>query len=823
MQETTRNLIWDVQYSLRSLLRSKGFFATVFVTLSVCIAVNVAIFAIVNSVLLRPLPFPNANAIVLMSNRYPKAGFGDLNTSSPGDYYERLQKITALQDQAMFQLGNQTIGANEIPEQVMGMAVTPSLFKLLQVGPFLGRPFNTNDGEIGSEQKVILSYGMWQRLFAGDRAILGRTLDLSGRRFEIVGVMPSDFAFINPDVRLWIPLAFTQEQKTLHNVNNWYNLGRIRPGYSIQQVQAQIDSLNAANLQTLPTKQVLIDAGFCTVVSRLQDELVKDVKTALYLLWCGAVFVLLIGGLNVSNLVFARMNLRRKELAMRLALGAKRSQLVAQLTIDNLLLATSSGVTGVVLGAFVLRLLAVVGINAFPRAYEVRISGQVVALGMAMAVVTGVLIGFVSIVSLLRGEFNSILNEDDRTRTGGKGVRLVRRGLVIAQIGFAFSLLVSAGLLLVSFRQLLRVDPGFRIDGIVTASVNAPQSKYRDAVQLQTLMDRSLDAIRRTPGVISAGATTTIPLSGKYDDSPILPEGHVVKPGESLISPRRLWVTPGYLETMGIGLQGGRYFRDSDDRDSPPVVIVDERLAHRFWPNRDPLGERMYQPDLKDPTKADNATVWYRVVGVVKSVRLEDLSGKGNSEGAYYFPYSQNTFRTFTFAIRTVGDGTTLIHSVQTEIAAIDPELALFDIRTMTQRIALSLSSRRTSMLMALAFGALALFLASVGIYGVLAYLVAQRRREIAIRVALGSTQIGIVTLVLREGLVLVGIGLVMGIVGAVSMRTAVANQIYGIGPLDPLVIGGVAILFGAVALAACVVPARRAASVDPAIVLNDQ
>jgi predicted permease len=322
---------------------------------------------------------------------------------------------------------------------------------------------------------------------------------------------------------------------------------------------------------------------------------------------------------------------------------------------------------------------------------------------------------------------------------------------------------------------------------------------------------------------MSAGATTTIPLGGHYEDNVILAEGYAMKPGESVISPRRLSVTPGYLETMGVSLLQGRYFQQSDDRSSPLVVIVDERLARRFWPNSDPVGQRMYEPDPTALAKIVPRTVWYRVVGVVRSVRLEDLSGKGNPEGAYYFPYSQDTSNSYTIAVGVAGDSAATVRTIRAEIAAIDPELALFDIRTMSERTQLSLSSRRTSMSLALAFGLFALFLAAVGIYGVLAYLVAHRRREIGIRVALGSTRAGIVRLVLREGFVLVGVGLILGVAGAVSLRTVVTTEIYGVRPLDPLVIGSVAIVFGVVSLAACILPARRAMQVDPAIVLSEQ
>ena len=817
-------LIRELKMSIRSLARSKGYGLAVVITLSACVAVNVAIFAIVNSVLLRPLPVPNAQQIVLMSNRYPKAGVPDQYISASGDYYDRLKYVTALQDQAEFRFADQTLTINGMPQQAKGMIATPSIFPLLQVQPVLGRAFTEAEGEIGSEQKVILSYGLWQELYGGDRNVLGKELRLSGRPFIIVGVMPRNFVFINAEVRLWIPAAFTAEEKTAHHNNNWYSIGRLKPGAAIQQVQAQVNALNAANLERLPQmKELLINAGFHTAVEPLQDMLVRDVKALLYLLWAGAVFVLLIGALNVANLALARVSLRKKEVATRLALGAGHVRLMGHFLAENALLAAMSCVLGVGLGAGILRALALAGLNHFPRAYEVTISGNVIAIAALMAAAAGALITALSVLGFPKQGLQEVLREDERTGSGSKSTRLVRQGLVVAQIGFAFSLLFGAGLLLASFRQLLDVNPGFRTKGIVTASISAPDTKYKDPVQQDALMTRALESIREMPGVLSAGATTTIPLGGNYNNSVILAEGHTMQPGESVISPNRLAVSPGYLETMGIALLRGRDFQDSDNQNSPRVVIVDQNLAERFWPNRDPLGQRMYEPGEHAQLTSDEHTVWYRVVGVVRSVRLQDLSGSGNLTGTYYLPFAQRTSNSFTLAINTAADSAATIPGIRAQLAAVDPDLALFDVRTMAQREELSLSSRRTSMLLALAFGVLALFLAAIGIYGVLAYLVAQRRREIGIRVALGSTHSGIVRLVIREGFVLVGVGLAMGMVAAVSLRSAIRSEIYGVGPLDPLVVGGVTLVFAVVALCACIVPARRAARVDPMIVLNQQ
>lgn len=818
------HLIRELRHAARSLLRDKGFSGTVVLTLAVCIAANSTIFAIVHSVLLRPLPVPDADAIVLMANRYPKAGVGDLNTSSVGDLYDRLRAVPALGEQALFRQADQTVEIGGMPEELPGMAVTPSLFRLLRVPPSHGRTFTEAEGEIGSEQKVVLGHALWRQLYGGDPSVMGRKLRLGGRPFTIVGVMPRNFVFVNPEVRFWIPLAFTSEEKSGHHSNNWYHIGRLRPGASIARVQAQIDALNAANMERFPQfREVLVNAGFYTKVEPLQHMLVKEVEGALYLLWGGAAFVLLIGALNIANLALARLTIRRKEIATRLALSAGRAQLSRQLAVENILVTTTGGVAGILLGAALLRALAAAGLDRFPRASEVRMDGTVVLAALGMAIAVGVLIGLAPLAGVFKASLSGVLRDDSRTGTAGTRTRTLRRVLAGAEVAFAFVLLAGAGLLMASFRNLLGVDPGFSGKGVLTASTNAPQSRYPGDAELRALMNRALDSIRRLPGVTAAGATTSIPLGGDYSDNVIFAEGHVMKPGESLISPRSLAVTPGYFEAMRIAPIRGRYFEDRDNETAPRVVIIDERLAHRFWPNGDPIGQRMYQPEgPANPTKTGANTIWLKVVGVVRSVRLEDLNGTGSAVGAYYFPYAQHLSRGYTFAIRTTAGMEGAARAVRAELARIDPELALFDIRTMAERSLLSLSSRRTSMILAAAFGGLALFLSAIGIYGVLAYLVTHRRREIGIRIALGSTGAGIAKLVLRECLLLAGSGLGLGIAGAAALRKSLANQIYGVQPLDPLLMGSVVALLGVVALAACLLPARRAMRTDPVAVLSE-
>jgi putative ABC transport system permease protein len=817
--------LWqDLRYGVRLSRLNWRYVTMVVLTLAVCVGANTALFTVVHAVLLQPLPVPGADDIVLMSNQYPKAGATDSGWSAGADYYDRMHAVTTVQDLAMFNFSSQTVESSGITEQLSGMVATPSLFRLLRSAPTLGRSFTDDEGEIGSEQKVILSHALWHRLYAGDPGVLGRELRLSGHPYTIVGVMPRDFLFVNPEVRFWVPLALTPEEKAGRHSNNWYNIGRLKPGATLEQVQAQVDALNAANLERFPQwRELLINAGFRTKVSPLKDLLVKDVKSTLYLLWAGAAFVWLIGVLNIAGIALARIRGRMQELGTRLALGAGLARVARQLMVESILLALTGGLAGVGLCAVLLRALAFVGLDRFPRSEEVRIDVPVLVFALGASIAAGGLIALLSVAYVSRLNLRDVLHDSGRTSSSGLGSRILRRSLVVAQVGFAFVLLTGAGLLLTSFRELLKADPGFATESILTASTTVPTSKYDEPPKLRSLADRSLEAIRRIPGVASAGATTGIPFAGNYFDSAIIAEGYVMKPGESLIAPLVVVVTPGYFETMRVPLVRGRYFDERDSERSPRSVIIDERLANKFWPDQDPIGKRMHQPSGPDLMTTDELTEWLRVVGVVRSVRLQNLAGTGNPVGTYYFPFAQTMPRNYTFAIRThQGSVAGVAQAVRTAIAGVDPTLALFDVKTMAQRTELSISSRKAAMSLAVGFGGVALFLSGVGIYGVLSYLLAQRRREIGIRIALGSTRAGIFRLFLREGIVLVSSGLVLGLAGAAAMRKAVENQIYGVHPLDPTVLVVTGTLLALVALVACLWPARRATKIDPMIVLNE-
>ena len=585
-----------------------------------------------------------------------------------------------------------------------------------------------------------------------------------------------------------------------------------------------VDGVNARNLERFGNmKEILLNAGFHTVVTPLQEDMVSDVRRTLYLLWGGVLFVLAIGAVNITNLVLIRSSARVRELATRHALGAGLARLTRQLLTETVLLTVAGGLAGVGLGYLGLTALTGFGIEALPRSAEIRMDGVVVAFTIGLALLVGVLVGLVPVVSLRYINLSQAFREEGRSGTTGRAGRTVRQVLVASQVAFAFMLLIGAGLLLASFERVLRVDPGFDPARLLTARVSPPASRYGDDPGVRALADRFLHAVRSVPGVQSAGVTSNIPFGGDFSDSVILAEGYEMAPGESLISPYRVIATPGYMETLQIPLKSGRYFADSDIASAPRVVIVDEALARKFWPGQDPVGRRMFQPGSSDDmTRPGANTAWLTVVGVVGETRMAGLVTSETRVGTYYFPLGQEGMGNMMLAVRTAGDPLAVTGPVRQALAAIDPELPLYSVRTMEQRIGESLADRRTPMMLALMFAGIALFLAAMGLYGVLAYQVAQLRKEIAIRMALGSEPAGIFVLVLREGTGLLLGGLLIGLAGAFAIRTAMETQLYGVTGMEPAVLAGVAGLLTLVAVIACVVPARRASRIDPMVALGE-
>jgi putative ABC transport system permease protein len=808
----------DLKHASRQLLKHKTFLVTAVGTLALCIGANAAVFSVVNSVILRPLPVPEPERVVTMWNAYPRAAGAEvIGRNGAPDFQDRRALTDVFESVALYDReAAYNVGDLDETRRINGVQATPSLFSLLRARPSLGRTFTEADGD----SVVLLSHGLWQELFGGDPTVVGRELRLDGQPHTIVGVMPPNFgSFLlrGREPRVWTALTFTPDDQQRYHINRWHMLARLQPEASLAQAQARIDVVNQRNMARMPhLKPLLVEAGFHTPIRFLQEELVGDVRGLLYLLWGAVTCVLLIGVVNVANLVLMRATVRGREIATCVALGASRARIIRRIVTESLLLAACGGMLGLVIGSAGLSGLEAMGIETLPRAGEIRLDRTAMLFTIGLALIVGALMALLPASRIFRVSPTAVLGEAGRGGTASRGVRLVRQGLVVAQIATTLVLLAGAGLLLASFRELLALDPGFEPRGVLTARVDLPESRYEDEAARRSFFGRALARLRTLPGVESVGLTNVIPFGGEYSKHAILAEGQLPGRGESAwVSPAQSVVTPGYFEAMGIRVVDGRGFDERDIPGGRPVIVIDERLARRFWPDGSAVGRRMWRPSadaIRDPSRAPH----FDVVGIVESIQLRGVSSAEDQTGAYYFPFEQRMDDDVAFAVRTSGDPSGLIEPIRRAMAEIDPELPLFDIQSMEQRISQSLSNRRTPTVLTLAFGLVALLLAVIGLYGVLASVVQQRTREIGIRMALGSDRTAIVRLVLREGAVMIGLGLLGGCAGIVAMRRAIESQLHAVSPLDPGVLALAMLLMVGAAVAACLVPAHRAARVDP-------
>ena len=679
----------DARVAARSLSRDRTFTTTALLTLVVCLAANAAIFSIVRSVVLKPLPFAEPDRILLLSNIYPKAGFavtgpGTVSSGVP-DYYDRLRETTVFESQALYVRRNPTLGLQEGAQRVPAIAATPSFFPLLGARTYLGRTFLPEEGEQGQNARVLLSYGFWRRQFGGDSSIVGKDIRVDGTPGRVVGVLAPDFRYLWNDVDIWYPLAFSPDQKSDANrhSNNWIHIARLKPGATLEQAQRQIDALNTRNNERFPQfATILRDAGFRTVVTRLSDDVTRDIRPTLYLLWGGVVLVLLVGGVNLANLTLVRSSGRARELATRHALGAELPRLARQLLTETTLLTLVGGVLGTLTGWWILRSVKALHLELLPRGDEIGLDWQTAAAMLALAVVVGLLAGFVPVAQLPRTNLGELLREGGRGGTAGSAAGRLRRALATSQVALAFVLLIGAGLLLASFRAVLRIDPGFQSSGVVTATLTLPGFRYKDDNALVDVTGRILARVRSLPGVTAAGATNSIPLGGNYNSSVIFAEGYQNKKGESFVSPNSVSATDGYFDAMGMRVAKGRFFDERDTPTSARVIMVDERLAQHFWPNQDPVGRRMYSPSsINDLDAITPNTRFFTVVGVLRNVELTTLTPSEKPVGVYYFPFTQSTSRSLVLTARADRNPEALAGAVRNAIASIDREIPIFDVR----------------------------------------------------------------------------------------------------------------------------------------------
>jgi predicted permease len=816
--------VQDLKFGARLLIKDRSFTITALLTLAVCIGANAAMFSILRSVVMKPLPFPGSDRVVLLYNSYPNAGAPRVGNAVP-DYFDRITAVPALATQAVFRREGMTYGDEQGAERVIAIRATSSFFDVVAVSPRLGRTFTAEEAEPGQNQKAVLSYGFWQRKFGGREEVLGRSVRLNGTAHEVIGVMPPEFTFLQNDVDLFVPTAFTPDDKSdnRRHSNNWQMVGRLADGASLAQVEQQVSTLNRTNDDRFPQfRQILKDARFHTVSILLQEDLIRDVKQVLYLLWFSVLFVLLIGCVNIANLVMVRSSGRTREMATRHAIGGELGRLARQLLTESTLLAVAGGGLGLLLGWWATRSVSSLNIDQLPRGYEIGLDAVSVAMIVALTVVVGLAIGVAPVLRLRRMNLNVELREESRGGTAGRRANLARRVLAVVQVTIALMLLVVAGLLLASFRAVLHLDYGFDPSNVVTAGLTLPPSTYPNVPSFLGFEERMFTALRAIPGVTGVGGTTALPFSGAINNNVIVAEGYQMKPGESLVAPSSVIATAGYFETMRIPLVRGRTFEARDSAQAPQVAIVDERLAKKFWPDQDPIGRRLYRPsDPSDITKITPQTTFITVVGVVKEVQLANPRVDFTPVGMTYFPYDQAAQRSFTLTVRTAQSSPTILAEIRREITRIDPQIALFRVQPMQQWIDQALVGRRVPMMIAIAFGAVALFLSAIGIYGVLAYSVAQRQRELGVRMALGGSGASVFGLVLGDGLRIVGLGLAFGLVGSLGVAQVMKSQLFNVAAINPVVLIAVTATLSVVALFASGIPALRASRINPIVVLS--
>lgn len=801
----------DVRLAARSLMRDKGFTLTVLLTFGLCLGANVALFAVVNASLLRPLPYPDSDRLVIVKNGYPKAGADAIGVSVP-HYLERRAGIAAFADAGAYRGGGETIGDTGSPDRVDSMSVTPSFFPTLGVTATLGRTFSAEEGEEGKNDVVVLSDGMWRERFASDPKILGRTLRLGGGRVcTVVGVMPAGFRFLSQRPQLWTPLVFSEDSKKpeSRHSNNMNMVARLKPGVSLAEAQSQIDALNTSAMAEDPFAQLVKDAGFKTTVLGLHADYVAEMKPVLLLLQAGVVFLLLIGIVNLANLVLVRTTGRSKEFSLRQVLGAGRQRVARQVVTEMLVLSVLGGAAGLGVGWAALRGLNSIGVDQLPRSADLRVDGLVSLVGITASILVGFLLAVPAVWHGVHGNLAAALSVESRGGTTSRATHRLRHALIVAQFALAFVLLSGAGLLGLSFARVLAVRPGFQPENVLTATVALPRMTYEKEEQRLAFIERLERELATLPGINATGFGSNIPFGDNFSINGITVKGHEPRPGQTLLAHYTAGVTGGYFNALGIPLREGRFLTAEDSARKSRVCVVDEDFVRKYWPTGSALGQQLYNgpPDPKEEP--------FTIVGVVGSIKQNDLADQ-QAKGALYLPYLYYPSNDIAIVLRTAQAPALAGPLLRAAVLRIDSDLPLAELKTLTGRIDDSLVSRRSPLLLAAAFAAVALLLAGVGLYGVLAYAVAQRRREIGVRMALGAQPEQIRVQFLRLGVRLVAAGVALGAVGSWLSGRAMGSQLFGVGAMHPGVLASTAAVLAAIALVACLLPALRAAKVPP-------
>ncbi len=813
----------DLRYAVRMLLKKPGFTTIAVLALALGIGANTAIFSVVNAVLLRPLTYHQPDRLVMVWQRLSGAtSYPELPCSAP-DYIDYRDQTQTLQNVAAFDNASFTLATPTGAERVSGTRVSANLFPLLGISPLRGRTFTTAEDQFGQDQVAVLSYGTWERRFGSDPEIVGKTLVLDQKPRKIIGVMPKQFDFPTqgllggPPAEFWVPIAFAPAEIGPDGRGDNFNISvvaRRKPGVSIQQASADINRISRRIYESYPPaiqKLFSLD-GF---VTDFHQHVVGNVKTLLLVLLGAVGFVLLIGCANVANLLLAKAAGRRREVAIRTALGAGRFRLVRQLLTESVLLGLLGGAAGLLIAVWLTQLMIRFSPGDVPRLAESQLNLGVLAFAFAISILTGVLFGLAPALQVSKANLNTDLKEGSRGAAAFRRSR-VRSVLVVAEVALSLVLLAGAGLLLRSFVKLRAVPLGFQPDHLLTLSVALPETKYQNKVQAQAFFRNLLERAQSLPEVRSAAGATGLPLMGQWDIV-VTPEGRADTGKKSLTTAFFAGVTPSFHRTLGISLVKGRLFTDADNERSPAVAIVNESMARRYWPDREILGKRFkWGPP-------DSSRSWITVVGVVANLKQNSLAA--DVSPGVYLPISQmpqeSPVRGLYLAVRTSSDPSAIVSSLRQIVRSLDPEAPLFQVRPMEEILEAAVAPRRFNMLLLAAFAGLALLLASIGIYGVMSYSVSQHTHEIGIRMALGARAADVLQLIVRQGMGLVLIGLVIGAAGALALTRVMSSLLFEVKPWDPLTLASVSVLLAAVAFAASYIPARRATRVDPMIALR--
>lgn len=837
-------LFRQLRHAARLLRKTPGFTATALLTLAICIGANLTIFAVVDAILLRPLPFPEAGRLVTIFNMYPKAGV-DRDGSSIANYYERRGTIPAFAGIGLYSPGTAVLGEAGATERDAVMRVSPDFFSTLGADPLMGRGFTEQETSYQTDKVAILTDAYWRRQFQADPHVIGRQVRVDGVPCTVVGVLSPNYRFLSSEARVYLPFSSSPENRDSRQRHSGGNgrhmIARLAPGATVEQAQAQIDAQNAALETKDPEAAMIADAGFRSVVTSLHGDHVASVRPALLWMQAGAFALLLIGAVNLTNLLLIRASGRVKEIAVRQALGASRLHVASEVIVETTLLTVAGGALGLAAGAAGIRLLSAVGTDHLPLGSHVAFDTRVAFAAILGSIVMGFALAAPIAWFHLRGLLTSAIQSESRGGTSGRAAQRLRHAFIVTQVALALVLLSGAGMLGRSLQRTMAVSPGFRADHILTGQLSVPMSTYPNATARLALNRRLLEELSRQPGVSAAGIVSNVPFSGNEGKSAATVKGRPMLPGERVRAHYSYGVDGDYFAAMGFALRAGRFLNADDSRRTSPgtpaaspvaaaaaaastgaptaparVCVVDADFAAYYWPQGSALGQRIFEGS--EQLADDQAFTVVGVVGAVKQAGLTDQA----AQGAVYYPYAFRTDNSVFMVVRTSLPPESLGASLQSVVRRVDPELPVNDLRAMDTRIADSLVAQRTPALLAGIFSAIAVLLTAIGTYGVLSYAVTQRRREIGVRMALGARpgQIRGHFLALAFRLLLAGAAL--GIAGAWLMGRAMRTMLFQASPLDSATFAAAGII-GVVSLAACLLPSYRAARISPMEALADQ